>query len=73
MEQVDRAGDGTGGETTRWNKWREQVVEQIEKQVKIAREEADETQRLLITFAGCHHPTCSLFQNNYRLLTIHQN
>jgi hypothetical protein len=27
MEQVERASDGTGGETTRWRKWREQVME----------------------------------------------
>ena len=31
-EQVERACDGTGGETTQWNKWREHVMEQVEKQ-----------------------------------------
>jgi len=31
MEQVEGASDGTGAETTRWNKWREQVMEQVEK------------------------------------------
>ena len=31
MEQVERASDGIGEETTRWNKWREQVMEQVEK------------------------------------------
>jgi len=32
MEQVERACDGTGGETTEWNRWREHVMEQVEKQ-----------------------------------------
>jgi hypothetical protein len=31
MEQLEGARDGTGGETTRWNKQREHVMEQVEK------------------------------------------
>jgi hypothetical protein len=29
VEQVDIAHDGTGGENTQWNRWREHVMEQV--------------------------------------------
>jgi hypothetical protein len=55
-----------------WNRWRNNRMEQVEKQVKTAREGAGEAQKLLRMCAACNHPTCSIF-NNYRLLTIQQN
>jgi hypothetical protein len=27
----EKASEGTGGETTQWNNWREHVMEQVEK------------------------------------------
>jgi len=31
MEQVETARDGTGGETSQWNRWREHMMEQVKR------------------------------------------